>query len=37
MLRFGSTIQLVGKTATGIPVPSEVLEALEAGERPPCV
>jgi bacteriocin resistance YdeI/OmpD-like protein/uncharacterized protein DUF1905 len=31
---FRSTIQLNGKTATGIPVPTEVIEALGGGKRP---
>jgi Bacteriocin-protection, YdeI or OmpD-Associated/Domain of unknown function (DUF1905) len=33
-MRFRSTIQKSGKTATGIPVPDEVIEALGAGKRP---
>ena len=37
-MRFRATVQLGGKTATGIPVPDEVVEALGAGRRPPvCV
>lgn len=31
---FRSTIQLNGKTATGIPVPTEVVEELGGGKRP---
>lgn len=34
-MRFQATIQLNGKTATGIPVPAEVVEALGSGKRPP--
>jgi hypothetical protein len=34
MLRFRSTVQLAGKTATGMPVPTEVVESLGAGRRP---
>lgn len=33
-IRFRATIELGGKTATGIPVPDEVVAALEAGRRP---
>jgi hypothetical protein len=33
-VEFRSTIQLNGKTATGIPVPPEVVAALDAGKRP---
>ena len=33
-MEFRSTIQLNGKTATGIPVPREVVEGLNAGKRP---
>jgi hypothetical protein len=36
-MRFRSVVQLGGKTATGIPVPSEVVEALGAGRRPAVV
>jgi hypothetical protein len=32
--RFRATIQLGGKTATGIPVPSAAVEALAAGRQP---
>ena len=34
---FRATIVLGGKTATGIPVPADVVEALGAGKRPPVV
>lgn len=34
-MRFRSTILQSGKTATGIPVPDDVVEALGAGKRPP--
>ena len=34
-MRFHATIQLNGKTATGIQVPDDVLSALGAGKRPP--
>ena len=33
-MRFRTTIEQSGKTATGIPVPTEVVEALAAGKRP---
>ena len=33
-IRFHATIELGGKTATGIPVPDEVVAALAAGRRP---
>ncbi len=33
-MRFRSTIRLNGKTATGIPVPAEIVGGLEAGKRP---
>ena len=33
-MRFRSTVELGGKTATGIPVPAEVVEGLGAGKRP---
>jgi len=32
---FHSIVQLNGKTATGIPVPEEIVESLGAGKRPP--
>ena len=34
-MRFHTTILQAGKTATGIRVPDEVVEALAAGRRPP--
>jgi hypothetical protein len=34
-MRFRTIIQQSGKTATGIQVPEEVVEALGAGKRPP--
>ncbi len=34
-MRFRTTIQLEGKTATGFRVPVEVVEALGSGKRPP--
>jgi Bacteriocin-protection, YdeI or OmpD-Associated/Domain of unknown function (DUF1905) len=33
-IRFRTTIELGGKTATGFPVPDEVVAALGAGKRP---
>jgi hypothetical protein len=33
--RFRTTLQLHGRTATGIAVPPEVVESLGAGRRPP--
>ena len=33
-MRFRATILQDGKTATGIPVPDEIVEALGAGKRP---
>jgi hypothetical protein len=33
-MRFRATIELGGKTATGFPVPDEVVAALGAGKRP---
>jgi hypothetical protein len=35
LVRFHSVIRLGGKTATGIPVPEEVVEGLGRGKRPP--
>ena len=35
MTRFRSLLELAGKTATGMQVPPEVVEALGAGKRPP--
>jgi hypothetical protein len=34
-MRFESTVELGGKTATGIPIPEEVIEALGSSKRPP--
>jgi hypothetical protein len=34
-MRFRSTLRLGGKTATGIPVPTEVVDRLGQGKRPP--
>jgi Bacteriocin-protection, YdeI or OmpD-Associated/Domain of unknown function (DUF1905) len=34
-MRFRSTLRLGGKTATGIPVPPEVVGSLGPGKRPP--
>jgi hypothetical protein len=34
-MRFESTVELGGKTATGIGVPDEVVEALGSSKRPP--
>ena len=34
-MRFASTVELGGKTATGIPIPDEVIEALGSSPRPP--
>ena len=34
-MRFRATLQLGGKTATGMQVPPEVVEGLGAGKRPP--
>ncbi|MDX6581740.1 MAG: hypothetical protein QOI10_924 [Solirubrobacterales bacterium] len=34
-MKFETTILLAGKTATGIEVPPEVVEGLDAGKRPP--
>lgn len=34
-MRFQATLQLGGKTATGIEVPPEIVDALGAGKRPP--
>jgi hypothetical protein len=36
-MEFRSTVVLGGKTATGIQVPDEVVEKLDAGKRPPVV
>jgi hypothetical protein len=34
-VRFESVVELGGKTATGVPIPDEVIEALGSGKRPP--
>ena len=34
---YRTTVVLGGKTATGLPVPDEVVEALGSGKRPPVV
>jgi antitoxin component of MazEF toxin-antitoxin module len=34
-MRFRTTIEQAGKTATGIRIPSEIVEALGAGRKPP--
>jgi hypothetical protein len=34
-MRFHSVVQLGGKTATGIPVPKEVIASLGSSKRPP--
>src|ERR671932_2400600 len=34
-MKFRTTLEKAGKTATGIEVPSEIVEALGAGRRPP--
>ena len=36
-MEFRSSVVLGGKTATGIQVPDDVVEALGAGKRPPVV
>src|SRR5947207_14839747 len=33
-MRFRTTVELGGKTATGIPVPEDVVAALGSGKRP---
>ncbi|NUT31567.1 MAG: DUF1905 domain-containing protein [Hamadaea sp.] len=35
MVRFEATVELNGKTATGVEVPADVVDALGAGRRPP--
>jgi hypothetical protein len=32
-MRFESTVELGGRTATGIPIPDEVVAALREGRR----
>jgi Bacteriocin-protection, YdeI or OmpD-Associated/Domain of unknown function (DUF1905) len=34
-MRFAATLELGGKTATGVRVPADVVEALGRGKRPP--
>ena len=34
-MRFRTTVELGGKTATGLEVPAEVVDALGAGRKPP--
>jgi hypothetical protein len=34
-MRFRTVLETAGKTATGIPVPPDVVDALDAGKRPP--
>jgi hypothetical protein len=34
-VRFRTTVELGGKTATGLEVPAEVVDALGAGKKPP--
>ena len=34
-MRFATTVELGGKTATGMEVPDHVVEALGGGKRPP--
>lgn len=36
-MRVTATLELHGKTATGIEIPGDVVEALGAGRRPPVV
>lgn len=36
-MRFHATIELNGKTATGIEVPEEIVAGLGAGQRPPVL
>jgi hypothetical protein len=33
-MRFTTTVEAAGRTATGLPVPAEVVDALGAGKRP---
>ncbi|MGH3779366.1 MAG: DUF1905 domain-containing protein [Pseudonocardiaceae bacterium] len=33
-MRFRTTVELGGKTATGLPVPGDVVRALGSGKRP---
>jgi len=36
-MKFRTTVELGGKTATGLSVPADVVEALGQGKRPPVV
>lgn len=36
-MKFTTTVLLARKTATGLPVPSDVIDALGSGKRPPVV
>ena len=36
-MRFRATVELGGKTATGFEVPTEVVESLGSGKRPPVL
>jgi Bacteriocin-protection, YdeI or OmpD-Associated/Domain of unknown function (DUF1905) len=36
-MRFTTTVRAEGRTATGLPVPAEVVEALNAGRKPAVV
>ncbi|WIE71814.1 YdeI/OmpD-associated family protein [Curtobacterium sp. MCJR17_020] len=36
-MQFTTTVLLAKKTATGLPVPSSVIDALGSGKRPPVV
>jgi hypothetical protein len=36
-MRFTTTLELAGKTATGFRVPADVVEALGKGKRPPVL
>lgn len=36
-MEFRTTVELGGRTATGLRIPDEVIEALGAGKRPPVV
>lgn len=36
-MRFTTTLELAGKTATGFRVPAEVVESLGHGKRPPVI
>ena len=36
-MRFRTTLQLAGRTATGFRVPEEAVQALGRGKRPPVL